>query len=280
MNKQQTARRSSLIPSGPHKPRRSFFESSHAIQGPPGIGKTTIANSIVSTMNGGEKEIRPLFLATESGTHLMEAAEIPIPDWKTYLRALDQLETLPHPYRTIVLDTVDNLVARCTEHVCGVLGVNHPREVPYMGYDQLKAEFRRGIHRLAGLRNKDGAKLCPVFIAHTKEEPITREDGGRAQPTGRVYVRSALPPWSQGILHDAIDFLYGIHLDADGKRWLVTQTLDWPKQKPEIRYQAKSRGTPAAQLPAMIPMNFDALRGAFDRTFGGHNGEDRNNGKQ
>ena len=265
---QQTARRGSLIPTTKHPIRQGINYSSHMLLGPPGSGKTTHA----STWPG------VLFLATESGTQLLEAAEIPIPDWQTFMQAIEQLETLDHKWRTICLDTVDGLHAHCVDHICKRKGWAHPSEHARDAYALIKMEWAKGIRRLAGLRNNQGQKLCPLFICHTKQEPITKQQDGELVETGRVYVRSSLQPHARSILHDAVDFIYGIHIDADHKRWLVTQPYDLPKDNPEVRYQSKARGTPDRMLPTMIPMNFAALRAAFDKTFG-TNGKEQDNGR-
>jgi hypothetical protein len=83
--------------------------------------------------------------------------------------------------------------------------------------------------------------------------------------TGQVLHRSNLPGSGRGILHSAIDFLYGVEIDEAGKRWLITQ----PSDNGEARYEAKGRGTPGQMLPVRIEMTFDALKSAFDDTFGG-----------
>jgi hypothetical protein len=224
------------------------------IQGSPGAGKTTFANTWH----------RPVFLATEPGTHLMEAAEVEIRSWADFLAVLDELEYTGHNYSTVVIDTVDNLYARCLEKVCADLGVQHVSDAPYKGWDMLKQTWTRGVHRAAALRAKDGRKLCPLFIGHTKLEPIRKRVDGRVVDTGLVLHRSNLPGAGRGILHSAIDFLYGVELAEDGKRWLITQ----PTDNGEARYEAKGRGTPEQMLPARIEMSFNALKEAFDTTFG------------
>ena len=246
----------SLLPKGRHKPRSGMSQSRHMIQGVPGAGKTTFATTWPDAV----------FLATEPGTHLMEAAEVEIRSWPQFLQTLDELEYTDHPYKTVVIDTVDNLYARCTEHVCELLGgVTHVSEVPYRGWDVLKSTWTKGIHRVASLRSKSGAKLCILFIGHTKAEPVMKSVGGKAVETGKTNYRSSLPSSGRGILHSAIDFLYGVEVDEDGQRWLITQSID----NGEARYEAKGRGTPDQMLPVRIPMNFDALKEAFDTTFGG-----------
>ena len=245
----------SLLPKGKHKPRAGMSMSRHMIQGFPGAGKTTFANSWPN----------PVFLATEPGTHLMEAAEVEIRTWADFNAVMDELEYSNHSFHTIVVDTVDNLYARCLEQVCADLGVQHVSEAPYKGWDMLKQTWTKGIHRCASLRAKDNRKLCPLFIGHTKLEPIRKKVDGRMIETGQVLHRSNLPGSGRGILHSAIDFLYGVEIDEAGKRWLITQ----PSDNGEARYEAKGRGTPGQMLPVRIEMTFDALKSAFDDTFGG-----------
>jgi len=252
----------SLLPKGNHKPRSGMGQSRHMIQGFPGAGKTTWANTWPS----------PVFLATEPGTHLMEAAEVEVRSWGDFLAVMDELEYTSHNYLTVVLDTVDNLYARCMEKVCADLGVQHVSDAPYKGWDVLKQTWTAGVHRAAALRNKDGRKLCPLFIGHTKLEPVRKKVDGRVVDTGIILHRSNLPGSGRGILHSAIDFLYGIEMDEDGQRWLITQPID----NGEARYEAKGRGTPDRMLPVRIPMTFDALKEAFDTTFGDSQ-EEKNN---
>ena len=244
----------SLLPKGKHKPRAGMSESRHMIQGFPGAGKTTFANTWPN----------PVFLATEPGTHLMEAAEVEVRSWADFLAVLDELEYTGHNYSTVVIDTVDNLYARCLEQVCTDLGVQHVSDAPYKGWDMLKQTWTRVMHRAAALRAKDGRKLCPLFIGHTKLESVRKKVDGRVVDTGIILHRSNLPGSGRGILHSAIDFLYGIELAEDGKRWLITQPID----NGEARYEAKGRGTPGQMLPVRIEMNFSALKEAFDTTFG------------
>ena len=243
-----------LLPKRPHKPRAGMSQSRHMIQGFPGAGKTTFANTWP----------KPVFLATEPGTHLMTAAEVEIRSWADFMAVLDELEYTKHSFKTVVVDTVDNLYARCMETVCQDLGVQHVSDAPYKGWDMLKQTWTKGIHRAAALRTKEGQKLCPLFVGHTKLEPVRKRVDGRMVETGLTMHRSNLPGSGRGILHSAIDFLYAIDMDAEGMRWLITQ----PTDTGEARYEAKGRGTPDRMLPARIPMDFGSLRDAFDNTFG------------
>ena len=195
----------------------------------------------------------------------MEAAEVEIRTWADFNAVMDELEYSNHSFHTVVVDTVDNLYARCLEKVCADLGVQHVSEAPYKGWDMLKQTWTKGIHRCASLRAKDNRKLCPLFIGHTKLEPIRKKIDGRMVETGQMLHRSNLPGSGRGILHSAIDFLYGVEIDEAGKRWLITQPCD----NGEARYEAKGRGTPGQMLPVRIEMTFDALKSAFDDTFGG-----------
>ena len=247
-----------LLPQGRHKPRSEMSASRHMIQGLPKVGKTTFANTWPN----------PLFLATEPGTHLMQAAEVEVRDWQTFLQVLDELELTEHSYQTIVLDTVDNLYSRCMEFVCESLNVAHVSDAPYKGWDILKSTWTAGIHRMASLQAKGERKLCPLFIGHTKLEPMKKKmhhNGGmKMVDTGMFIHRSNLPSSGRGILHSAVDFLYAVEVDEDGERWLITQ----PVETAHAKYEAGARGTPGRMLPERIPMNFVELRNAFETTFG------------
>ena len=106
--------------------------------------------------------------------------------------------------------------------------------------------------------------MCPLFGGHTKLEPIRKRVDGRVVDTGLILHRSNLPGSGRGILHSAIDFLYGIEVDESGQRWLITQ----PTDNGEARYEAKGRGTPDQMLPVRIKMDFNSLKESFDSTFG------------
>ena len=250
------------LPTGKHKPRTKLSQSRFMVAGPPGIGKTVF----------GSQWPNALFLATEPGAHLMSVAEGEIRSWEAFNSAMDKLEYTKHPYRTVVIDTVDNLYFRCVEHVCRELGVKHVSDAPYKGWEMLKLTWTEGIHRAASMRNKDGDQICPLFIGHTKLVPARERVDGRMIETGVMVQGSNLPGTGRGILHSAIDFLFGVHMDKDGKRWLVTQ----PTELGGTLYDAKGRGTPEQMLPTMIPMTFTALNESFKEVFGGTNNGDSN----
>lgn len=68
------------------------------IFGPEGVGKTTL----------GADAPKPIFIGAEDGTSRMDVARFPTPEsWKDILDAVDTLTREDHPYKTLVLDTLD-----------------------------------------------------------------------------------------------------------------------------------------------------------------------------
>lgn len=243
-----------LLPSTKHKPRTKMSEYSHGIFGAPGIGKSTFAN----------KWRNPLFLATEPGTAAMEAADVEVKTWSDFEACLNALETEDHPWETVVIDTVDLLYAICRQSVNLELGISHPSQAAYaLGWDLLKDRWRNGIHRAARLRKKDGTRLCTLFVCHEKVTPLTESREGKAIDTGRSLVTTNLSTSAREVLHSALDFLYHVEFDGDGRRVIRTQ----PCELPHARIEAKGRGSIDRKLPDIIPLDFRALAIAFNQTF-------------
>jgi hypothetical protein len=136
------------------------------LYGSPKIGKTTFCSQFD----------QPLFLLTEAGTNALSVYEVPIQSWEDFIGACklvakglddERKGGENFPFKTLVIDTVDNLLKFCSEHVLKQNGLTHESDAGYgKGYTLVADEFRRIITRLS---------LMPVglvMISHEKIEEV------------------------------------------------------------------------------------------------------------
>lgn len=129
------------------------------LYGPAKIGKSTLASKL-------DPE-HTLFLACEPGLGAIEAYELPIATWQEFRETGAELAKGEHPYRILVVDTVDELIRMCADDVLGKLGASHASDLGYgKGWAAIADEFRLRIARLANLG------LGVWFISHSKEVEI------------------------------------------------------------------------------------------------------------
>src|SRR4051794_22000676 len=105
----ETLPKVSVLPHEKTTPKFGLSNGTTVIYGPGKVGKTTLASRIAPE--------HTLFLATEPGQGAIEAFVQPIKDWPDFLIALEALKTETHPYRLVVVDTVDELLRMCADHV-------------------------------------------------------------------------------------------------------------------------------------------------------------------
>lgn len=133
---------SSLLPTAP-TPRKTRLEDQNILlYGPPKIGKSSFA---------AQMEM-PIFAATEDGLHDLEVYQVPIGDWSTFLKFCAEISQGNHPFKNIVIDTVDNLFKYCSQHMRQKLGIIHESDMEWgKGWSIVKDEFMRVITKLASL---------------------------------------------------------------------------------------------------------------------------------
>lgn len=126
----------------PHEVSRDLTGYVIGIYSRPGAGKTTFASQ-------AEKA---LFLATEIGYKAIPGVMgQPINTWSDFLIAVSQLRRpeAKEKYKTIVIDTLDELVFLATEHVLQQNGVKDLSEVPFgKAYNMLEDTLRKPFRQL------------------------------------------------------------------------------------------------------------------------------------
>ncbi len=104
--------------------------------GPPKIGKSTLFSGFPDC----------LFLSTESNTAALSIFECRITSWQMYLNVAKTIAAGKHKFKTIAIDTVDNLFNMCNFYICKKLDISHVSDEGWAkGWDMLSKEFGRGL---------------------------------------------------------------------------------------------------------------------------------------
>lgn len=145
--------------------------------GPSDTGKSSTASRMP----------KPLLLMAESGGSALAVPKFPIPDWDTFTEIVKQLTANPdktlETYETCIIDTTEELVARCEEKVAKRYGVTEVGMVQQAnennpnGYSVARTMFKQQINRLTSIG------LTVVFISHTENVKVTDPI------TGEVYIK-------------------------------------------------------------------------------------------
>jgi AAA domain len=211
------------LPTEPQVRKASPYDARVFIGGVPKVGKSTLA----SQWNPEET----LFLDCEGGTRLLDGKHfvLHVNRYQDFVDAISLLKG-EHPYKTVIVDTVDQLVKLADRHVAD------GRKTIAAGV----VEFGKGLAELEGLVRRDVGALLSMnvgvwFLGHT--ELVGDDKASRMIPTVDRRVR----PYIIG----ACDFIL-LAETIGSRRVLHTQ--------PSERYEAGSR------VPLPEPLDLDARK--------------------
>ena len=214
--------------------KSSLEEQIILLYGVPKIGKSTLASQFDN----------PLFLATEAGLNNLEVFQVPIPTWEVFLENCKDIAGSKHEFRTIVVDTVDNLWKACSLHIREKHKIDHESQLEWgRGYALVKDEFSRALTKLS---------LLPyglVMISHADTVEIKTRTSviSKAVPT--------LQKSARGIVLGMADIiLYAESIVTDEGEMRVLRTT------PSENWEAGNR---SGRLPAVLPLEFEAFYSAF-----------------
>lgn len=228
-----------MLPTQKTPPKTNLNDLTVLVYGPSKIGKSTWC----AQADGA------LFLATEAGLNNLEVFQAAIATWEDLLSACKEISEGKHPYKTIVLDTVDNAYRMCAEHVCQKFKIEHESDLGFgKGYALINNEFYRVLNKLS---------LLPhglILISHSQEKELETRTGKltRIVPT--------LPEKARKIVLGMVDMILFCDLEstsgADGKptQRRVIRT------KPNVHYEAGDR---TGRLPEVIDLDFSKFLQAF-----------------
>lgn len=233
-----------MLPQSKTPPRLDLLSLIVLLYGMSKIGKSTFCSH-------AEKA---LFLATEAGLNHLEVFQCPITCWDEMLAACAEIAAGKHEFRTIIIDTVDNLYRFCSEHYCKKLGVIHESDVGYgKGFSIVNNEFHRVLTRLSQL------PYGLWLISHAQEREVETRTGKimRIEPT--------LPGKAKKIVLGLVDLVLYADIEtapgADG-RPTIRRVM---RTKPGPMFEAGDR---TGRLPDTIPLEYQAFVQAFNQATG------------
>ncbi|MDQ0417898.1 hypothetical protein J2Z48_002082 [Croceifilum oryzae] len=227
------------LPTEKKEPKTKLEDYSLLLYGNWKIGKSTFCSQMDS----------PLFLATEPGLEALSRFEVKVPDWSTFLRCCSLLEKGDHHYKTIIIDTVDNLWKSCSEFVKEQQGIQHESDLGYgKGWQMVKDEFFKAIRKLS---------LLPYGLVFTSHVEFIEVKTRVSTITKAV---PSIPKSGRDMILGMVDLiLYAEAVVANGEEIRVLRT------QPSENWEGGDRTEHAfhRKLPAALPLSFREFEKAF-----------------
>lgn len=157
------------------------------VYGLPGVGKSTFANTTPS----------PVFLQFEDGLRRIKCKKSPlIKTWESVMDEFKRLASKEHPFRTVVLDTLDSLEKIIHNRVAKDNRKDSIAEIGYnKGYDYA-LEYWEKVTRACDILNTE-KNMMILMLAHSEEQKVN-------PPDNEPYTR-----YSMAIHKEAYKYLYG-----------------------------------------------------------------------
>ena len=152
-----------LLPTKKSTVEKDLSKYSIFIYGKAKIGKTSLCAQFPDA----------LFLMTEPGGKSLEIYQTNVRNWPHFKQLITELETTDM-YKTVVVDTVDNLFKMCTDWYCKKNAIQHPSDEDWgKGWQMISDEFLLAITKLMQLNRG------VIFTSHAASHEIKKY----AQPT-------------------------------------------------------------------------------------------------
>lgn len=225
-----------LLPIEVSKPKINFNEYTTLIYGAPKVGKSTLASQFES----------PLFVAAEAGLNALETFNVPVGDWETFIQICAEIAKGEHKYKTIVIDTVDNLFKFCSNYICKKQNIQHESELEWgKGWKLVKEEFFRVITKLSHL------KYGLVLISHAEPSEIKTRTG---------FITKWVPTMSnqaKEVVLPICDFIFfcTIEMTQEGEKRLI-------RCRPSENWEAGSRFKTWSNC---LEMSYEAIKCEFEK---------------
>lgn len=231
------------LPTQKSAPKSDIRDLTTLLYGQPKIGKSTFC----SHADGA------LFIETEPGLELLEVYKQPMSTWPEFLECASAIAQGDHEFRTIVIDTIDNLFRFCRHYVLSKHGLEHEQDMEWgKGYDLVNGEFHRRLHALANL------PYGLIMVSHAVEKQIKTRTGTATK------IAPTLPNGARKVVLALADFiLYAENEEVVGDRGQVIGFERVIRTKPTTAYEAGDR---TGRLPETLPLDYDAFAAALTPT--------------
>jgi hypothetical protein len=211
------------------------------IYGVPKIGKSTFCSQLDS----------PLFIATEPGLNALDTFQVDCSSWKQFKKACVELQKGDHDFKTVIIDTVDNLFMQCSEYICKEKGVSHESDLPMgKGYSLVTDEFKRVLTKLAAL------PYGVILISHAQQITVETRTGDFTKTT------TTLGGKQKKFVNGFVDMI--LYFD------IAIKTIDGEEQETRIIRTKPSKfldaGDRTGKLPDALKMDVDVFTQALTRT--------------
>jgi hypothetical protein len=218
------------------------------VYGVEGVGKSTF----------GSQAPNPIFLCAEDGTSHLDVARFPSPrTWTEVLEAIRVLTHEDHPYKTLVIDTLDWLEPLCWQHVCQLHGKQSIEDFGYgKGYVIAVEHWRQLLGRLDMLVRS--RRMHVIMVAHGA---VRRVDDPQTGPFDRYRMKlhdktsDVMREWVDAVLfarHEVVTFERNGKTRGRSSGARVLHTT-WT-----AAYDAKNR----FDLPDTLPLAWDEFEAA------------------
>ncbi|MBE3071300.1 MAG: ATP-binding protein, partial [Planctomycetes bacterium] len=145
------------LPTEKTKPTADLSAKTILAYGPPKVGKSTLASRFPGA----------LFFECEPGLGELEVFKVPTYTWADFLAACKLVAAGDHPFKTVVVDTVDNAFKFCSDHVCAQNNIQYEGDLDHgKGWAFVKNEWHRVLTKLASL------PLGLILISHAQDKTI------------------------------------------------------------------------------------------------------------
>ena len=227
-----------LLPTVRSKPKTHLGEFVTLLYGPPKVGKTTFASQFPDAV----------FLATEAGQNALSVMRTDIDSWDKFTDVCLELHKGNHGFKTVVIDTIDNLWQLCRRHFIEKHGVEHETDGK-LGYGKGSAiiltEFQRVMTKLSLL------DMGLLMISHADRETVEIKT---------ATVDESYHRWVPAIASKARIPMMGM---AD---FLLFANFVGPRAVPTIHTKATKHwmaGDRTKYLPETLPFEYEDFHQAF-----------------